>query len=35
MQRYEMSQKVVKEYGQGKSYCARLLYINFCESFLR
>nr|XP_024388060.1 serine/threonine-protein phosphatase 4 regulatory subunit 4-like isoform X3 [Physcomitrium patens] len=34
-QRYELAQKVVKEYGQGQSYWSRLLYIDFCESFLR
>lgn len=34
-QRHEMSQRVVKEYGQGQSYWSRLLYIDFCESLLR
>lgn len=34
-QRHDMSQKVVKEYGQGQSYWSRLLYIDFCESLLR
>ncbi|KAG0582621.1 hypothetical protein KC19_3G073400 [Ceratodon purpureus] len=34
-QRYEMSQRVVKEFGQGQSYWSRLLYIDFCESMLR
>lgn len=34
MQRYELSQRVVKDFGHGRSYTARLVYIDFCESFL-
>jgi hypothetical protein len=35
VQRYELSQRVVKEFGHGRSYIARLVYIDFCEKFLR
>jgi hypothetical protein len=35
VQRYELSQRVVREYGQAHSYWLRLLYIDFCEHMLK
>ncbi|MCO5597699.1 hypothetical protein L7F22_051780 [Adiantum nelumboides] len=34
MQRYELCQRVVREFGHGRSYTARWVFIDFCEAFL-
>ncbi|KAH7280006.1 hypothetical protein KP509_37G047500 [Ceratopteris richardii] len=34
LQRYELCQRVVRDFAHGRSYTARLVFIDFCESFI-